>query len=48
MNRRSFLQTAGTAGLATGLTSKAARAYIPEHNWEKYDWGSGPEMKDRL
>ena len=48
MNRRSFLQTAGTAGLATGLAPTAARAYIPEHNWEKYDWGSGPEVKDRL
>jgi hypothetical protein len=48
MNRRSFLQTAGTAGLATGLSSTAAQAYIPEHNWEKYDWGAGPEVKDRL
>ena len=47
MNRRSFLQTAGTAGVATGLAPTAARAYIPEHNWEKYDWGSGPEVKDR-
>ena len=48
MNRRSFLQTAGTAGLATGLAPTAAQAYIPEHNWEKYDWGAGPEVKDRL
>ena len=48
MNRRSFLQTAGTAGLATGLAPNAARAYIPEHNWEKYDWGAGTEVKDRL
>ena len=46
MNRRAFLQT-GTAGVATGL-APAARAYISEHNWEKYDWGSGPEVKDRL
>jgi len=28
MNRRSFLQTAGTAGIATGLAPTAARAYI--------------------
>jgi len=48
MNRRSFLQTAGTAGVAAGLAPTAARAYIPEHNWEKYDWGSGPEVRDRL
>jgi len=33
--------------VAAGL-APAARAYIPEHNWEKYDWGSGPEVKDRL
>ena len=42
MNRRSFLQTAGTAGLATGLGPTAAQAYIPEHKWEKYDWEPGP------
>ena len=48
MNRRAFLQTAGTAGIATGLAPTAARGYIPEHNWDKYDWGSGPEVKDRL
>jgi len=35
-------------GRATGLTPAAARAYIPKHNWEKYDWGSWPEVKDRL
>jgi hypothetical protein len=34
MNRRSFLQTAGAAGLATELASTSVRAYIPEHNWE--------------
>jgi hypothetical protein len=43
MNRRSFLHTAGTAGLAAGLSSTAAHAYIPEHNWEKYDWGAVPQ-----
>lgn len=48
MNRRAFLQTAGTAGIATGLGPTTARAYIPEHNWEKYDWGDGPVVKDRL
>jgi hypothetical protein len=47
MNRRSFLQAAST-GLATGMAPTAVQAYIPEHNWEKYDWGSGPEVKDRL
>jgi hypothetical protein len=44
MNRRRFLHTVSAAGSATGL----ARAAIPEHNWEKYDWGAGPKVKDRL
>ena len=47
MNRRTFLRGASTAGVAAGLVPPA-HAYIPEHNWDKYDWGSGPEVKDRL
>src|SRR5579862_9155775 len=46
MNRRTFLHT-GAASVAAGLAAPA-RAYVPEHNWEKYDWGSGPEVRDRL
>jgi len=34
MDRRSFLQRAGRAGLASGLAPTVARAYIPEQNWE--------------
>ncbi len=26
----------------------SANAAIPEHNWEKYDWGPGPAVPDRL
>jgi hypothetical protein len=48
MNRRTFLKAASAAGLASGLSSSAAFGYIPEHNWEKYDWGNGPDVKDRL
>src|SRR5947209_408177 len=47
MNRRTFLRGASTAGVAAGLVPPA-HGYIPEHNWDKYDWGSGPEAKDRL
>ncbi len=36
MNRRSFLQTAGTAGIATGLAPTAARAYIPEQGYRVF------------
>ncbi len=35
LNRRTFLQSA------------AAIAAIPEHNWEKHDWGAGPTVEDR-
>jgi hypothetical protein len=48
MNRRTFLKAASATGLASGLSSPAAFGYIPEHNWEKYDWGNGPDVKDRL
>ena len=48
MNRRSFLRAACTAGATSGAVSRVANAYIPEHNWEKFDWGSGPEVHDRL
>jgi hypothetical protein len=47
MNRRKFLQTAGAAGITAGV-APLAQASAPEHNWDKYDWGSGPEVKDRL
>ena len=48
MNRRTFLKAASATGLASGLSSPASFGYIPEHNWEKYDWGNGPDVKDRL
>ena len=47
MNRRGFLKAgAGTAGAA--VSAAGLKAAVPEHNWEKYDWGAGPEVKDRL
>jgi len=48
VNRRKFLQAASATGFVTGLAAPAALAYIPEHNWANYDWGAGPEVKDRL
>jgi hypothetical protein len=48
MKRRDFLHTAGAATLALGLGSKAARAFVPSHNWEKHDFGPGPSVQDRL
>jgi hypothetical protein len=40
MDRRSFLQSATATGLTVGLYRATANAYIPEHNWDKYDWGA--------
>ncbi|HET8668850.1 MAG TPA: hypothetical protein VFM10_12775 [Terriglobales bacterium] len=48
MNRRTFLKTTTATGLTAGLCSATARAYIPEHSWENYDWGAGPAVRDRL
>ncbi len=48
MDRRSFLKSATATGLAVGLYKPRANASIPEHNWDKYDWGPGPLISDRL
>jgi hypothetical protein len=48
MDRRSFLKSATATGLTVGLLKASAKASIPEHNWDKYDWGSGPAVPDRL
>ncbi len=47
MDRRHFLKSAAATSLAVGL-SKAAHASLPEHNWDKYDFGPGPAVPDRL
>ncbi len=47
MQRRTFFKTAALAGFASpGL--RQASAYVPTHNWDKYDFGSGPSVKNRL
>ncbi len=48
MNRRSFLKSAALAGVISGTASRPSAAYVPAHNWDKYDFGSGPVVKDRL
>ena len=48
MNRRTlFRSVAAASGLVIGLGKSSANA-IPEHNWDKYDWGAGPTVPDRL
>ncbi len=48
MNRRRFLGSAAATGLTVGLGDGIARAQVPEHTWDNYDWGSGPPVPDRL
>ena len=48
MKRRTFFKTAAVAGLAAPLTVKESAARVVAHNWDKYDFGSGPAVKGRL
>jgi len=48
MKRRDFFKTGGAVALLSGLGIKKAHGFIPAHNWDKYDFGSGPTVKDRL
>jgi hypothetical protein len=40
MHRREFMKA--------GMLSTAAAAYVPPHNFDKYDFGAGPAVQDRL
>ncbi|HFE63338.1 MAG TPA: hypothetical protein ENK14_02840, partial [Caldithrix sp.] len=48
MDRRTFFKTSGASIALTGLGIKNAAGFVPAHNWDKYDFGSGPPVKDRL
>ena len=48
MRRRDFFHTAGAAALGAGLGSQSAAGFVPSHNWDKHDFGSGPAVTDRL
>ena len=48
MHRRDFLRAGSAAALATGFSARPALAYVPGHNFDKYDFGSGPVVADRL
>jgi hypothetical protein len=48
MDRRSFLKTSGGVIAIAGTALKTAHAEVPAHNWDKYDFGPGPQVKDRL
>jgi hypothetical protein len=48
MHRRSFLKAGGAITIAAGLGTKPLLARVPTHNFDKYDFGSGPPVADRL
>jgi len=48
MQRRDFLKSGVALAVAAELGTGKAQAFVPAHNWAKYDFGSGPSMTDRL
>ncbi|HUX09919.1 MAG TPA: twin-arginine translocation signal domain-containing protein [Terriglobia bacterium] len=48
MNRRNFLKSGSALAAVAGLGAKTAEGFVPAHNWGKYDFGSGPQVRDRL
>jgi hypothetical protein len=48
MRRRQFLKSTVALAAAAELGANKAHALVRAHNWDKYDFGSGPEGKDRL
>jgi hypothetical protein len=48
MNRRHFLKRGGALAVAAGAGTTTSQAFVPAHNWGKYDFGSGPPVTDRL
>ena len=48
ITRRNFLKSSGAAALVAGVGVKSAKADVPVHRWDGYDFGSGPFVKDRL
>jgi hypothetical protein len=47
MDRRAFLKTGTSAALAAAAANRLA-AQVPVHNFDRYDFGSGPPLTDRL
>lgn len=48
MNRRTLFKFAAATGVAAGFANVPVGATIPEHNWDKHDFGAGPPVPDRL
>ena len=48
MQRRDFLKSSVALAVAAELGTNQAQALVRAHNWDKYDFGSGPPLMDRL
>jgi hypothetical protein len=48
MNRRSFLKRGSALAVSAGIGAEPAQGIVPAHNWGQYDFGSGPQVSDRL
>jgi hypothetical protein len=48
MQRRDFLKRSVAVAAAVELGVVNVRADVPAHNWGNYDFGSGPQVSDRL
>jgi len=47
MNRRKFIKAGAAASLLSSVSPTPAQE-VPTHNWDKYDFGGGPKVSDRL
>src|ERR1022692_957214 len=48
MQRRDFIKSTVVVAVAAELGMGKAQAKVPAHNWGNYDFGSGPQVADRL
>lgn len=48
MDRRTFLMTGSALSLVAGFGIKKAKAFVPAHNWDGYNFGCGPTVMNRL
>lgn len=48
MNRRDFFKSGVALAAAAKLSTGQARGFVRAHNWDKFDFGSGPKVTDRL
>lgn len=48
MRRRDFLRASAAMTGALTMAASRAEAMVRAHNWEKYDFGSGPTVSERL